>query len=82
MDPSDGPSRLVIAIARLDLLWLALLVGGAYSAALGWRPGAILMLTALLGLLVGHLVTGFSEYRRLMNRPWPQVSPLEEDDDD
>jgi hypothetical protein len=82
VDPSDRPSGLVLAIARLGLLWAALLLAGGYAAAFGWRPGAILILTGFLGNLVGNLVTGFAEYRRVMSRPWPEVSPVEDDEDD
>ena len=53
-----------------------MLVGG-YSAALGWRPGAYLLLTALFRLGVGHHFTGITEYRRLMRRPWPELRTLD-----
>jgi hypothetical protein len=33
-------------------------------------------------MIGGHLLMGVSEYRRVMRRPWPNVSPLEDDDDD
>ena len=82
MEPSDRPSRLVVGIAWLELLWFLLLIVGGYSAGFGWREGAILMLTGFLGRVSGHLVTGFVEYRAVMSRPWPKVSPARDDEDD
>jgi hypothetical protein len=59
-----------------------LLFAGAFGAALSWRPGAFLLLIAAAGLLTTHLFIGVSAYRETMNRPWPPVQPLAEDDDD
>jgi hypothetical protein len=59
-----------------------LLFTGALGAAASWRPGAFLMLTGVAGLLATHLFVGVSAYRETMNRPWPPVEPLPEDDDD
>jgi hypothetical protein len=63
------------------MLWLLAMMVGMYGAAFGWRPGAYVLLTALLGQLVGHLAMGITEYRRVMRRPWPEVAALEDDDD-
>jgi hypothetical protein len=81
MNDQDRPSAFAIVAARLSPVWLLMLIVGAYGAAFGWQPGAYFMLTAFLGLVGGHLVMGISEYRRIMGRPWPQVAPLDDDDD-
>lgn len=65
----------------LSLVWSVGMLAGAYGAALGWRPGAFVMVAALFGYVVGHLLTGLSEYRRVMRRPWPAVPPITDDDD-
>ncbi len=67
--------------ARLSLVWLLLLIVGGYGAVLGWRAGAFLMLAAVCAMITGHLVIGFSEYRRIMRRPWPSVRPLDDEDE-
>jgi hypothetical protein len=77
----DQPPRLAVVAARLSLLWTFLLVAGAWSGALGWRPGAFIMLAAVCCILTGHLLVGVIAYRRTMRRPWPKVPPLEDDDD-
>ena len=81
MKEQERPSTFAIAAARLSSLWLLVMIVGIYGAAFGWRPGAYVMVTALLGLVGGHLVMGITEYRRVMRRPWPQVAPLDDDDD-
>jgi hypothetical protein len=70
-----------VVAAWLSLFWMIVLIVGGYGAAFGWRPGAYLMLTAVVGFLAGHLVVGLTEYRRVMGRPWPRVPPLDDDDD-
>jgi hypothetical protein len=57
------------------------LVIGFYGGALGWRPGAFLMLTGVFGQISGHLTVGITEYRRVMRSPWPHVTSLDDDDD-
>ena len=59
---------------------LAVLVFGLLAAVAGWKPGAGLAVAGLLGHLAGHLVTGCLTYRRVMAQPWPDVSPVEDDD--
>jgi hypothetical protein len=48
----------------------------------GWRPGAIIAVAALAATVLIHVVNGVIEYRRVMRRPWPEVDPLRDDDDD
>ena len=82
MNEQERPSTFAIAAAWLrSALWLLVMIVGVYGAASDGRPGAYCMLTALLGLVGGHLVMGITEYRRVMRRPWPQVAPLDDDDD-
>ena len=81
MKDQERPSAFAVVAAWLSPLWQLVLIVGGYCAAFGWRPGAYLLLTALLGLIGGHLVMGITEYRRIMRRPWPQVAPLDDDDD-
>jgi hypothetical protein len=68
-------------VLRIAPVWLVLLVVGGYSAVFGWRPGGFLMLAGVCGMIGGHLVVGVVEYRRTMRRPWPAVSPLDDEDD-
>lgn len=82
MEP-DHPARLVLVAARLLPLWMLLLFGGGWAAAVGWRPaGAYVMLAGFLGEVATHLLIGVTEYRRIMGRPWPEVHPLQDDPDD
>jgi hypothetical protein len=80
-DP-DAPTRPQLVAVYLQPAFDLLLLVGALAAALSWRPGAALMLTGATGLLAAHLFIGVSAYRAAMNRPWPAVQPLVEDDDD
>ena len=57
------------------------LVAGAVTAGSGWRPGSILLLAGLAGLLLGHVVLGVQGYSRAMSRAWPAVPALDHDDD-
>lgn len=61
-------------------LWLS--VGGLYAALLGFRPGAYIALAGFTFTFLVHLVIGVIEYRRVMSRPWPQVAPIVEDEED
>jgi hypothetical protein len=81
VEDGDRPSVIAVVAARLDLVWLLSLIIGAYGAALGWRGGAFLMLTAVCGRVFGHLLMGFTEYRRIVRRPWPKVPSLDDEDE-
>jgi hypothetical protein len=78
----DQPTPITVAVVRLSLLWTVLLVVGAYAGVFGWRPGAFIMLAAVCCTIAGHLLVGVTEYRRAMRRAWPEVQPLEDDEDD
>jgi len=79
-DERAGTLERVLAYA--DVGFVVVLVGGAYAAALGWRPGIFYMLAAFGGPVVGHVVQGVASYRRVMAAPWPGVRPLSPDEDD
>ncbi len=79
--PGMPVSRIVIAVARLSPIWMVCLIVGFYGGLLGWRGGAFLMLTAVVGSISCHLVIGITSYRSVMRRPWPKVAPLDDDDD-
>jgi hypothetical protein len=81
MKDREQPSVITVVAARLALVWLLLMTVGGYSAALGWRPGGFMMLGGVCGNITGHLLVGFTEYPRAMRRPWPAVSPLEDEDE-
>jgi RsiW-degrading membrane proteinase PrsW (M82 family) len=78
---NDRPNKLALVAAYLLPVWLIVMVVGLYAAAFGWRPGAYLMITALLGDIVSHTLMGVTEYRRVMRRPWPKVPPIDADDE-
>lgn len=67
--------------SALEMVPVALLVIGINLAAFGWGIGVLLMLTGLIARVLAHLVVGAHAYRAIMARPWPQVRPLEDDDD-
>jgi hypothetical protein len=62
-------------------LSLALAVVGGLAAVADRRPGAFLIVGGAGGALAAQLVIGVSAYRRAMRRPWPQVPPLDDEDE-
>ena len=81
MADDERPNVFALIAARLSPLWLIVMTVGLCAAAYGWRPGAYLLITAVLGYIATHLLIGVTEYRRVMRRAWPKVSPLEDDDE-
>jgi hypothetical protein len=65
----------------VNLLTPGLLLVGAYGAVLEWKPGAYLMIAAVTLSVVANLAVGILAFRATMNRPWPQVRRLTDDDD-
>ena len=65
----------------VNLVTPGVLVVGAYGALLDWEPAAYLLLAALSVLVLANLGVGVLAYRGVMNRPWPAVRPLGDDDD-
>ena len=60
--------------------WAALAIG-LFVAAMGHPIGAYLLISGLLLQLSLDVLVGVASYRDVMNRPWPDVTPLDEDDD-
>jgi hypothetical protein len=58
-----------------------MLVGGIGAALVGWRPGAFVAIAGALLMFAEQLVFSGWHYRRTMRRPWPKVTPIEDDDD-
>ena len=59
----------------------AALAIGLFVAAMGHPIGAYLLISGLLLQLSLDVLVGVASYRDVMNRPWPDVTPLDEDDD-
>jgi hypothetical protein len=78
---SDPSPRVMLAARGAGSILALLLFGGTYLSII-WAPGIYLALGALTVHFVWHLVVGIVGYRSVMSRPWPQVPPLEDDDDD
>ena len=78
---SSDPHPAVLLLAR-GVGWLiaVFLAVGVFLAPF-WMPGVFLALGAVVALFAIHLVAGIVGYRRIMRRSWPQVPPLEDDDD-
>jgi len=56
------------------------ILAGACGALAEWRPGAYLIGGGLAALVAARATIAVVEYRRVMSRPWPQVSPIADDD--
>jgi hypothetical protein len=67
-------------VSMLLFPW-ALTIGG-FSAVLGWRPGAWIMVGAVCERIASNVLAAVAAYREVMSRPWPAVPPLTDDDDD
>jgi hypothetical protein len=70
--------RAVLAAYQLAFV---LLVSGVLVALLGRRVGAYLAISGITATLAVHLGLGIAGYREVMNRPWPEVAPLDDEDD-
>jgi hypothetical protein len=82
----DDPFPRLTATANPGLTWAyavawAGLGSGLFVAALGYVVGAYLLVCGLLIQLSFNVLVGVTSYGDVMNRPWPQVTPLDEDDD-
>jgi hypothetical protein len=74
---SNGLYRLWALVSPVCTL---VIIAGAYSAILDWRPGAFLAIGGLTALIGSRCTLAIIEYRRVMSRPWPKVPPLRDDD--
>ena len=78
------PNLTATANPRLTWPYAAAWAGlgsGLFVATLGYVVGAYLLVCGLLIQLSLDVLVGVTSYRDTMNRPWPQVTPLDEDDD-
>ena len=74
--------RLYAVYSVAQLASFVSLMAGVYAAVLGWRPAAFLMIAGLTGTVLSHLWIGVVGYREVMARSWPDVKPLEDEEDD
>jgi hypothetical protein len=80
MDAVRTRTKVAAQIAGLGLV-LAM-YAGVIIALTGRRSGIFLVLGAVGVQMALHLVVGVVGYRQVMNRPWPSVPPLDDDDED
>jgi hypothetical protein len=78
---STPPTRLREVFAWVNLVMPGVLIVGAYGALLEWKPAAYLLVAAVTVTFVANLCIGVLAYRATMNRPWPAVRPLTDEDD-
>jgi hypothetical protein len=64
----------------VSIIDMPAMVVGALAAISGHRWGAYLLVVNLVVQICFHLLVGAWAYRDVMTRPWPSVSPLEDDD--
>jgi hypothetical protein len=81
--PPDAAGRHRAAAALGGILSLLLIVGALVALVVGpvWLLLAFLLVYAG-GLFVLHLAIGIGSYRSVMRREWPDVEPLDDEDDD
>ena len=79
-DDADRRDRQLWSLARQGLV--TLIVVGALLALVDGKLGAALVGLALGSLVVAQVTISLRHYRRVMARPWPEVAPLPDDDDD
>ena len=59
---------------------LAVIAAGVTAVATGWHWAGYFLVAALGMRLAAHLTAGLAGFRSAMERPWPQVRPLDDDD--
>jgi hypothetical protein len=74
-------TRLRDVFAWVNLVTPGVLGVGTFGAILEWKPAAYLLVAALSVLVFANLGVGVLAYRAAMNRPWPAVRALGDDDD-
>jgi hypothetical protein len=74
-------NRRAVAAAGPRLAGMVAMLSGVYAAALGVAAGPWIAVLGFVGLMVLDLALGIGGYRAGMRRPWPDVAPLEDDDD-
>jgi hypothetical protein len=59
---------------------MPLFIVGGLAAVAGHRWGAYVLVTNLIVQIGFHLIIGGWAYHDVMTRPWPKVTPLDDDD--
>ena len=73
---------LVYLYGAVSWAWLVTFPVAALAAvAAGWRPAAWILVGAMTIMLAVRFVVSVVTYRQVMNRPWPKVASLPDDDD-
>jgi hypothetical protein len=75
------PDRRALVAAGVRTAAAAAVVAGVSSAATGSTVGPWIVIIGLCSLLAADVVVGIVGYREVMGRPWPDVAPLEDDND-
>jgi hypothetical protein len=82
MNAERPPLWMVLAVYAWAVanfvLYGSVLVGLAFES----RRAGVIAIAAFAVILSMHLLAGVFEYRRTMQRPWPDVPPLTDDDDE
>jgi hypothetical protein len=77
-----SPSRVYVLFLLLaNLLPMVLMIGGVYAAIFGYRSGAFVAVAGVFTRIAADVAIGVLSYREVMSRPWPQVTPFENDDE-
>lgn len=79
--PSGEGVVLRLAFSWLNLLGTALLGIGGLGAVWEWKPGAYVMIAGLAIIVWGHVIVGVLGYLDVMSRPWPRVTPIDDEDE-
>jgi hypothetical protein len=77
----DKAPRLRQVFSWVNLLTPGVLLVGAFGAVVEWRPGGYILVVGLTLSVVVNVAIGVVAYYGTMNRPWPRVQPLTDDDD-
>lgn len=64
----------------VSLLDMPALFAGGIAAVAGQRWGAYVLVVNVFVQIAFHVAVGRWAYRDVMSRPWPQVSPVAEDE--
>jgi hypothetical protein len=79
----ERPSQWMVVGVHAWTLANVVLYGSVFAAfVFESRPAAFIAIVAFAAVLAMHVLLAVVEYRRTMRRPWPNVPPLLDDDDD
>jgi hypothetical protein len=82
MEDERPPQWMVIGVYVYAIAWFFLYASAFVGFAFQSRLAVLTAVAAFAAVLTFHLVAGIIEYRKTMRRPWPDVQPLPDDDDD